>query len=95
MTSSVNNDSLEMQWIVMASALNSKLHSKIFMWSYKVIVDVVVIYCYVKKMAELEEVKKSKNHVDLTLVENYLRVFLPFSFHTSKNHHLMPTAEID
>ena len=24
-------------------------------------------------MAELEEVKKSKNHVDLTLVENYLR----------------------
>ena len=27
-----------------------------------------------KKMAELEEVqKKSKNHVDLTLVENYLR----------------------
>ena len=24
-------------------------------------------------MAELEEVKKSKNHIDLTLVENYLR----------------------
>ena len=24
-------------------------------------------------MAELEEVKKSKNHADLTLVENYLR----------------------
>ena len=30
-TSTVNNDSLEMQYIVMASPLNSKLHSKIFM----------------------------------------------------------------
>ena len=57
----------------MASALNSKWHSKISMWLYKVIADVVVIYYYVKKMAELEEVKKSKNHVDLTLVEIYLR----------------------
>ena len=35
-----------MQCIVMASALNSKLHWKIFMWLYKVIVDVVVIYYY-------------------------------------------------
>ena len=59
--------------IVMASALNSKWHSKISMWLYKVIADVVVIYYYVKKMAELEEVKKSKNQVDLTLVEIYLR----------------------
>ena len=48
MTSSVNNDSLEMQCIAMDSTLNSKLHSKIFMWLYKVIVDVVVIYYYVK-----------------------------------------------
>ena len=46
----------------MASALNSKLHSKILMWLYKVIAD-VVIYYYVKKMAELEEVKKSENYV--------------------------------
>ena len=49
MNPSVNKDSLEMQCIVVVSALNLKLHSKIFMWLYKVIVDGVVIYYYVKK----------------------------------------------
>ena len=44
-----------MQCIVMASPLNSKLHSKIFMWLYKVIVDVVVIYYYVKKWQNLKK----------------------------------------
>ena len=72
MTSLVNNDSLEMQCIVMASALNWKLHLKIFMRLYKIIVDVVVIYYYVKNDLTWRS-KKSKNHVDLTLVENYLR----------------------
>ena len=48
LTSSVNNDSLEMQCIVMASALNLRLPSKTFMLLYKVIVDVAVIYYYVK-----------------------------------------------
>ena len=77
MTSSVNNDSLEMQFIVMASVLNSNgLHRNgfrtEFMWLYKVIADVVVIYCYVKNGWTWRS-KKSKNHVDLTLVENYLR----------------------
>ena len=72
MTSSVNNDSLEMQCIVMASALNSRLPSKTFMWLYKVIIDVVVIYYYVKNGWTWRS-KKSKNHVDLTLAENYTR----------------------
>ena len=35
-------------------ALNSKLHSKIFVWLYKVIVDVV----YVKKRLNLKKQKK-------------------------------------
>ena len=44
-----------MQYIVKASALNSKLHSKILVWLYKVIVDVVVIYYYVKKWLNLKK----------------------------------------
>ena len=42
--------------IAMASALNSKMHSKTFMCLYKFIVDVVVIYYYL--VAELEELKR-------------------------------------
>ena len=46
--------------------------------NFHVIVENFQIQCWCcpnlllrKKMAELEEVKKSKNHVDLTFVENY------------------------
>ena len=55
MTSSVNNDFFEMQSIVMAFTLNSTLDLKIFMWLYKVIVDVVAIYYYVKKWLNLKK----------------------------------------
>ena len=44
-----------MQCFVMASALNLKLHLKIFMWFQKVTVDVVVIYYYVKKWLNLKK----------------------------------------
>ena len=44
-----------MQFIIIASVLNSKLHSKIFMWLYNFIVDVVVIYYYVKKRMNLKK----------------------------------------
>ena len=44
-----------MQCIVMASTLNSKLHSEIFMWLFKVIVDIVVIYYYEKKWLNLKK----------------------------------------
>ena len=57
-TSPVNNDSLEMKCIVMTSALNSKLHSKIFMSLLKIFkfnVDVVLIYYYVKKWLNLKK----------------------------------------
>ena len=57
MTYSVNSDSLGMYCILMASELNSKLRSKVFMRLYKVIVDVAVIYYYyyLKKWLNLKK----------------------------------------
>ena len=66
-----------MQCTVMASALNSKLHWKIFMWLHKVIVDVVVIYYYVKKWLNLRSKKKKHLSMPKKVKEELKNIAVP------------------